>query len=61
MNSVHRPLPMSKQFLTPGVIVLVLLALNGFAFLLGRFFFGIGYVTNLSDQYPAEYDLLLTK
>ena len=43
---------MSKQFLTPGVIVLVLLALNGFAFLLGRFFFGIGYVTNLSDQYP---------
>jgi Ni/Fe-hydrogenase subunit HybB-like protein len=43
---------MSKQFFTPGVIVLVLLALNGFAFLLGRFMFGLGSVTNLSDQYP---------
>ena len=52
MNSAHRPLAMSKHFFTPGVIVLILLALNGFVFLLVRFLFGIGYVTNLSDQYP---------
>lgn len=52
MNSVHRPQPMTKRFFTPGVIVLVVLAVNGLAFLLGRFLFGIGAVTNLSNQYP---------
>jgi Ni/Fe-hydrogenase subunit HybB-like protein len=34
------------------VIVLILLAVNGLMFLAGRFFFGIGSVTHLSDQYP---------
>ena len=48
----HKPQPMTKRFFTPGVYVLVVLALNGLAFLLGRFFFGIGAVTNLNDQYP---------
>jgi Ni/Fe-hydrogenase subunit HybB-like protein len=43
---------MTKRFFTPGVIVLVVLAVNGLAFLLGRFLFGIGAVTNLSNQYP---------
>jgi Ni/Fe-hydrogenase subunit HybB-like protein len=32
--------------------VLVVLALNGFVFLMGRFFFGLGAVTNLNNQYP---------
>ncbi|MBI4535004.1 MAG: Ni/Fe-hydrogenase cytochrome b subunit [Ignavibacteriae bacterium] len=52
MNSVHKPQPMTKGFFTPGVIVLLVLAVNGLGFLLGRFLFGIGSVTNLSNQYP---------
>jgi Ni/Fe-hydrogenase subunit HybB-like protein len=48
-----KPTPLAKQrYLTPGVWVLILLVLNGFAFLAGRFLFGIGAVTNLNDQYP---------
>jgi Ni/Fe-hydrogenase subunit HybB-like protein len=42
----------TKKYFTPGVIVLCALALNGLIFLLGRFIFGIGSVTNLSNQYP---------
>jgi len=52
MEAHMRPTPIKAKFFTPGVIVLILLALNGLAFLAGRFFFGIGAVTNLSDQYP---------
>jgi Ni/Fe-hydrogenase subunit HybB-like protein len=44
--------PLEHRFFTPGVILLSLLALNGYAFLLGRFLFGLGAVTNLSNQYP---------
>ncbi|MCM2304427.1 MAG: Ni/Fe-hydrogenase cytochrome b subunit [Elusimicrobia bacterium] len=52
MDHFMRPAPVPRKFLTPGVIVLILLALNGLAFLAGRLFFGIGAVTNLSNQYP---------
>ena len=52
MQHFERPMPMTKPFLTPGVIVLLLLAANGLVFLAGRFLFGIGAVTNLNDQYP---------
>jgi Ni/Fe-hydrogenase subunit HybB-like protein len=52
MSHSHIPTPISKKFFTPGVIVLCVIALNGVAFLFGRFFFGIGSVTNLNDQYP---------
>jgi len=52
MNHFTKPTPIQKKFLTPGVIVLILLALNGLAFLAARFFFGIGAVTNLNNQYP---------
>lgn len=41
-----------KNFLTPGVWVLILLALNGLYFLANRFLFGLGAVTNLNDQFP---------
>jgi len=47
-----RPQPLDRKFLTPGVIVLLLLAANGLAWLAGRFLFGIGAVTNLNNQYP---------
>ena len=52
MDHFMKPTPLPKKFLTPGVIILILLALNGLAFLAGRLLFGIGAVTNLSNQYP---------
>ena len=52
MEAHMKPTPIKAKFLTPGVIVLILLAVNGLMFLAGRFFFGIGSVTHLSDQYP---------
>ncbi|UFS69426.1 Ni/Fe-hydrogenase cytochrome b subunit [Geomonas sp. RF6] len=53
----EKPLALSgkyrtKNYFTPGVCVLVLLALNGLGFLAARFFFGVGAVTNLNNQYP---------
>jgi Ni/Fe-hydrogenase subunit HybB-like protein len=39
-------------FFTPGVAVLMVLALGAIASLAVRFLFGIGTVTNLDDQYP---------
>lgn len=52
MSHFMRPTPLDKKFITPGVIVLLLLALNGLVWLGGRFLFGIGAVTNLNNQYP---------
>jgi Ni/Fe-hydrogenase subunit HybB-like protein len=52
MELITKPAPIKKKFFTPGVIILLLLALNGIAFLLVRFFFGIGSVTHLNNQYP---------
>ena len=52
MNEYIKPEPLKRKFFTPGVIILMLLAFNGLIFLFGRFFFGIGAVTNLSNQYP---------
>ncbi len=46
------PVPIKHKYFTPGVIALIILALNGVAFLMGRFFFGLGAVTNLNNQYP---------
>lgn len=52
MDHYMKPAPVAVPFLTPGVIVLLLLALNGLAFLAVRLFSGIGAVTNLNNQYP---------
>jgi len=52
MGHFERPMPVAKKFITPGVIVLLVLLANGLVFLAGRFLFGIGAVTNLSNQYP---------
>jgi Ni/Fe-hydrogenase subunit HybB-like protein len=52
MNALSGPQPLKKKFLTPGVMVLIVLAVNGLAFAFARILFGIGSVTNLSDQYP---------
>lgn len=48
VNSV----PIKHKFFTPGVIILILIAVNGLVFLMGRFIFGLGAVTNLNNQYP---------
>ncbi len=51
-HELHNPVPIKHKFFTPGVIALIIIALNGLVFLMGRFFFGIGAVTNLNNQYP---------
>ncbi len=40
------------NYFTPGVFLLILIAINGLVFLAGRFIFGIGAVTNLDNYYP---------
>ncbi|MBU1099476.1 MAG: Ni/Fe-hydrogenase cytochrome b subunit [Bacteroidetes bacterium] len=50
--SILLPKPMKYKFFTPGVIVITIFALVGIAFVLGRFVFGIGAITNLDNQYP---------
>lgn len=46
------PAPVKHKFLTPGVFVLIIIALNGLVFLALRFIFGIGSITNLDDVTP---------
>lgn len=44
--------PVDKKFFTTGVKVLIAIFGVGMAFGLYRFIFGLGSMTNLSDQYP---------
>jgi Ni/Fe-hydrogenase subunit HybB-like protein len=46
------PWPIKNKFLTPGVFILIIIALNGLAFLSIRFVSGIGAVTNLDNVTP---------
>jgi Ni/Fe-hydrogenase subunit HybB-like protein len=46
------PVPIKHKYFTPGVIALIIIAINGLVFLMERFFFGLGAVTNLNNQYP---------
>ncbi|MGA2298219.1 MAG: NrfD/PsrC family molybdoenzyme membrane anchor subunit [FCB group bacterium] len=52
MEKLSKPMQMKRSFFTPGVVILLILAVNGLVFLMGRFIFGIGAVTNLNNQYP---------
>jgi Ni/Fe-hydrogenase subunit HybB-like protein len=52
MEIPMKPTPIVKRFLTPVVLILIVLAANGIVFLAGRFFFGIGSVTNLNNFFP---------
>ena len=47
-----KPTLMQKKFFTPIVIVLSVIALNGIIFLMIRFFWELGAVTNLDNQHP---------
>ena len=51
MEEYVKPAPMTKKYFTPGVLLLIILAANGLAFLAGRFLFGLGSVTNLDNQH----------
>jgi Ni/Fe-hydrogenase subunit HybB-like protein len=51
-HEIHNPVPIKHKYFTPGVFVIIIIALNGLVFLMGRFFFGLGAVTNLNNQYP---------
>lgn len=46
------PWPIKHRFLTPGVFILILIALNGLVFLAIRFISGLGAVTNLDNYTP---------
>ena len=52
MSDNLKPTPITHKFFTPGVIFLSVLAANGLVFLLGRFLFGLGAITNLDNQHP---------
>lgn len=52
MENIYKPTPLKHKFLTPGVMVLILFALNGIIFLAIRLFYGLGAVTNLDNQHP---------
>jgi len=52
MEQLMRPSPVNKKYLTPGVILLLIFALNGLVFLAIRFIFGLGSMTNLDNQHP---------
>ena len=52
MSNNLKPTPIAHKFFTPGVIFLSVLAANGLVFLLGRFLFGLGAITNLDNQHP---------
>jgi Ni/Fe-hydrogenase subunit HybB-like protein len=52
MHHHPKPAPVARPFWTPGVLVLVgLMTIAGF-FILGRFLFGLGAVTNLKATHP---------
>ncbi|RPI17737.1 MAG: Ni/Fe-hydrogenase cytochrome b subunit [Ignavibacteriae bacterium] len=46
------PAPIKHKFITPGVIILIVIALNGLVFLGLRFIYGLGAVTNLDNYTP---------
>jgi Ni/Fe-hydrogenase subunit HybB-like protein len=52
MEEFEQAAPIKKGFFTPGVIILCLIAFNGAIFAALRFIFGLGYVTNLSNEFP---------
>jgi Ni/Fe-hydrogenase subunit HybB-like protein len=47
-----KPIPVKYRFFTPGVMILIVLAVNGLAFLAVRFYSGLGAVTNLNNYTP---------
>ncbi len=47
-----KPKPVKWRFFTPGVILLIIISINGLTFLAVRFISGLGAVTNLDNNTP---------
>ncbi len=47
-----KPVPLPRKYFTPTVIVIAVIAAIGLLFVLARLIFGIGAVTNLSNEFP---------
>jgi len=52
MSENMKPVPLPRRFFTPTVIILSIIAAVGLLFVLARLIFGIGAVTNLSNEFP---------
>lgn len=52
MTSHEQAAPVTERFLTPGVMVMLALMAVGAVFAAARFLGGIGYVSNLNNQFP---------
>ena len=52
MSGHEAAAPVDEKFLTPGVMVMLAFMAIGGAFAVARFVYGIGYVSNLTNQYP---------
>lgn len=52
MENFMKPTPIRKKYFTPSVIIITAFATIGIIFVLIRLIFGIGAVTNLSNQFP---------
>jgi Ni/Fe-hydrogenase subunit HybB-like protein len=52
MKHLFEATPIKRKFLTPIVLILIVLAVNGLIFLAMRFIFGLGSVTNLNNGFP---------
>ncbi len=52
MEHILKATPLKNKYITPGVMVLIVLALNGLVFLAIRLLYGLGAVTNLDTEHP---------
>ena len=52
MHEFMKPKQITYKYFTPGVVILIALAVNGLIFLAMRLLFGLGAVTNLDNQHP---------
>lgn len=52
MHNLMKAAPIKQKFFTPVTIALSILVINGLIFAFFRFVFGIGSITNLTNQYP---------
>jgi Ni/Fe-hydrogenase subunit HybB-like protein len=52
MSENMKPVPLPRRYFTPTVIVIAAIAVIGLLFVLARLIFGLGAVTNLSNEFP---------
>jgi Ni/Fe-hydrogenase subunit HybB-like protein len=52
MSENMKPVPLPRSYFTPTVIVIAAIAVIGLLFVLARLIFGLGAVTNLSNEFP---------